>query len=124
MILIIGGKGQGKLDFAKENFNCEKIFEPKACFEHKNNEYNTINKLNEFIKKEMEKGLDDDEIKKSILAFNEEIIICDEIGSAVVATTKEQRRLVELTGRICCELAKKSDKVIRVFCGLPQYIKG
>ena len=54
-------------------------------------------------------------------------------GLAAVATEAAKRRLKKLeaeraareaAGRLNCLLAKRADRVIRVFCGLPTVLKG
>jgi len=52
-----------------------------------------------------------------------EIIICDELGCGVVPLDRADREWRERTGRLCCELAAKADRVDRVFCGLVMQIK-
>jgi adenosyl cobinamide kinase/adenosyl cobinamide phosphate guanylyltransferase len=54
----------------------------------------------------------------------ETVFLCDEVGSGVVPVQPEEREWREAVGRLCCELAKRSDAVVRVFCGLPMYLKG
>lgn len=51
------------------------------------------------------------------------IVICDELGCGVVPLDYEDRAWRERTGRLCCELAARADRVDRVFCGLAMQIK-
>lgn len=51
-------------------------------------------------------------------------VTCNEIGCGVVPLEREQERWREETGRLCCALAAEADTVIRVFAGIPQYLKG
>lgn len=55
--------------------------------------------------------------------YPDAVIICDEIGCGVVPMTSQEREWREMTGRICCELAKQSVRVDRVFCGIAMTLK-
>lgn len=52
------------------------------------------------------------------------VVIATEVGGGVVPTDPEERRAREAAGRLACLLAQRADTVIRVYCGLPQYLKG
>lgn len=52
------------------------------------------------------------------------IIICDEVGNGIVPVEDKKRRYREIVGRSCQEIAKRSDRVVRIVCGCPQVIKG
>ena len=122
--LIIGGRNQNKLEFAKKYFKIEKIFNGKTDDYNNLSEYKVIYGLNHLIKRMIENGYDDEKIKNLILQNDFDIVISDEIGCAVIEIEKNLRRTVELTGRITCTMAEKSENVIRIFCGIPQIIKG
>ncbi|MGN1318987.1 MAG: bifunctional adenosylcobinamide kinase/adenosylcobinamide-phosphate guanylyltransferase [Lachnospirales bacterium] len=119
MILFIGGMGQGKLDVAL-NYKNGKVFDGKKDDILKINDYDIINKFNFVIKRLMENGSD---IEKFVDNIENEIVICDEVGNGVVPIDKFETDYRENVGRACCKLAKKSEKVIRVFCGMEQIIK-
>ena len=53
-----------------------------------------------------------------------EVVIATEVGGGVVPADPEQRMAREAAGRLNCLLAKRADRVIRVFCGLPTVLKG
>ena len=77
----------------------------------------------EYIKKAL--GLTDAELA----ALAEElarydIVIATEVGGGVVPTDAGERAFREAAGRLSCLLAEKADIVIRVYCGLPQLLKG
>nr|WP_205606416.1 bifunctional adenosylcobinamide kinase/adenosylcobinamide-phosphate guanylyltransferase [Clostridium butyricum] len=63
-------------------------------------------------------------IKKMIKENRKAVIISNEIGYGIVPIDKFERRYRELTGRICCEIAKESKEVHRVICGIGTIIKG
>ncbi len=52
------------------------------------------------------------------------VVICDEVGSGVVPTDREERLWREACGRLCISLAERAQRVVRVQCGLPQVLKG
>ena len=52
------------------------------------------------------------------------VILCDEVGCGVVPVDPAERAWREETGRLCCELAQKADRVERIFCGLSMVLKG
>jgi len=51
------------------------------------------------------------------------IVICDELGCGVVPLDYEDRAWRERTGRLCNELARRADRVDRIFCGLAMKLK-
>ena len=50
-----------------------------------------------------------------------EVVIATEGGGPVDPVQRQNR---EAAGRLACLLAQRADRVIRVFCGLPQALKG
>lgn len=52
------------------------------------------------------------------------VVIATETGCGVVPVEERQRRDRECAGRLACLLAERADTVIRVCCGLPQFLKG
>ena len=53
-----------------------------------------------------------------------EVVIATEVGGGVVPTDPAERAAREAAGRLNCLLAKRADRVIRVFCGIPTVLKG
>ncbi len=51
------------------------------------------------------------------------VVICDEVGAGLVPIDRAGREQRELTGRACCRLAAQAEGVWRVFCGIAQQIK-
>ena len=100
-VLIIGGSFQGKREIA------EKLYpdEPKI--------YNLHEKVREMLQKER----DPLELSATLRGY---VITCDEIGCGVVPVEPND----EAVGRLCCALASEADAVIRVWAGVPQFIKG
>jgi len=52
------------------------------------------------------------------------VVIIDEIGCGIVPIERSERVWRENVGRCGCIIAANSDKVIRVVCGIPTFIKG
>lgn len=103
--LYIGGAAQGKLALAKMNH-------PDGVF---------MKNLHELVRETMEQGGD----PAGLLAqARGKIVLCDEVGCGVVPLEKAQRDWREAVGRLCCEIAREAELVVRVTAGLPQVIKG
>lgn len=98
MILIIGGRGAGKQEFARETLGCD----PK----------NTLPALHE---------LDPLPSLKELLSY--EAVICDEVGCGVVPLERADRERREAIGRLCCALAREAQAVYRLQCGLAMRLK-
>lgn len=53
-----------------------------------------------------------------------EVVISTEVGGGVVPADAEERAFRESAGRLSCLLTERADVVVRVCCGLPQFLKG
>ena len=107
MKLIIGGAYQGKLTWAVEQFGltpdtlCDLAqgFQPgKRCYYH----------LEAFTRAE--------ESAAPELFTEDAVIISREVGSGVVPWRERHGALLQ-------QLSRRSETVIRIFCGLPQHLK-
>ena len=109
MILIIGGKGQGKLDFALSmGYTMEDVATTLPT------DKPILYGLQELTR--LDPTLSPDQLPDGI-------VICDEIGCGVVPLDREERDWRERTGRLCCLLAQEAQQVWRVFCGIPIRLK-
>lgn len=135
MIFIIGGENQGKLEylfnisrFKKEDVvDCLNVDELKAeeiLMSNKPVIYNFNNLIKELLVVYDDEEKVKEKIKKMIKENRKAVIISNEIGYGIVPIDKFERRYRELTGRICCEIAKESKEVHRVICGIGTIIKG
>ena len=52
-----------------------------------------------------------------------EVVIATEVGGGVVPVDNRERAAREAAGRLSCLLARRADRVVRVFCGLPMVLK-
>lgn len=112
MILIIGGAGQGKLDYV-----LQKTGYGPAQVARTPEEART---------RPVFAGLEDwPELDEAALleANPDVILICDEVGCGVVPVDPAARLMREQTGRLCQQLAKQAQKVVRLYCGIPTVIK-
>ncbi|MCR5784485.1 MAG: bifunctional adenosylcobinamide kinase/adenosylcobinamide-phosphate guanylyltransferase [Eubacterium sp.] len=108
MILVIGAKGAGKDEYVSRNYPGK----------------NVLYSLHLLIKEKMSEGADLDEFLSEIKRdYAGGVIICDEIGSGIVSTDRFENEWRENTGRALADLAKESDEVIRIVCGIGQKIK-
>lgn len=112
MVLIVGGEGSGKREFAKDLGysrmadgvldDCPVIFHTEKLV------WDYMENL--------------DELKELLL--QKELVICNEVGSGVIPMEHSERLWRENTGRLCCRLAKEATAVVRLVCGIPTVIKG
>ena len=120
MILIIGGAYQGKLDFAREAFGItdEDVFIcgtgeidfSKRC----------IYKIEEFT------DTHPDPIsyfKMHREAWQDSVLILQDIFCGVVPMGAENRAWRQKTGRLAQYLSREAEQVSRIFCGLEQRLK-
>ena len=126
MILIFGGAYQGKLEYALDNFNMTE----KDVFHCKEEavldlSFKVINNLENFVMGCVKEGK---EAKDLLLEYGEaledKIIIVTDISQGIVPMDPVQRCWREMVGRTMLYLGGRAEKVIRVFCGLGQEIKG
>ena len=117
MILLIGGKGQGKLAYAKEKTGAAEAA------------YTPMDAWSKPILAGLETWLKEEEhpmpaLEAYLLAAPEAVILCDEVGCGVVPMDRAQRDWRERVGRTCCALAQRADRVVRLYCGIPTLLKG
>ncbi|WP_295616076.1 bifunctional adenosylcobinamide kinase/adenosylcobinamide-phosphate guanylyltransferase [uncultured Intestinimonas sp.] len=117
MILVIGGAGQGKLDYVlgKTGLGPEDVARDPVSARTKP----IFDGLAQWIRAHPDGDLDD------LLEVNPEVIVlCDEVGCGVVPVDPAERAWREAVGRLCCALAERARGVERVFCGLGMVLKG
>ncbi|WP_250277451.1 P-loop NTPase family protein [[Clostridium] colinum] len=126
MILIIGGAYQGKLSYAKDKFN---IDDSNVFFcDDKNIQIDFNKKIIANIDKFILAMIKNNKepiiyIKENIDRFRDKIITCEDISCGIVPIEYEMRLLRESIGHSLSILSKNSDKVVRLFCGIPMEIK-
>ena len=135
MIMVIGGRCQGKSSFAKEHFENRVQEKGKTQEDHQKDP-----KADHWADGET-LGLPDEQetalfettsaglhnwknLAETIYNANpDRILVTDEIGYGIVPIDPFEREYREETGRICCLLAEKSEEVWRVCCGIGTRLK-
>lgn len=127
MIMITGGAFQGKTEFAKKIFslNDNDIIDGKTCVFDDIFSAKCVANFHMLIKRLMHDNIDPMKFSEKIIQKNSEIIIIiNEIGCGIIPIEKFDRIWRETVGRTGCFIAENSEKVIRVNCGIPMYLKG
>lgn len=123
MVLIVGGKAQGKLDYVKcvlgvsdreiardaDTARTARVFD--GC--------------SRWVRMCLQAGEDPDAQMDELLEANPGLVlIFDEVGCGVVPVDREERLWREKVGRMTCRLAQRAERVERILCGLPMTLKG
>ena len=122
MRLVIGGAHQGKLDWVLQQtgFTRNDVAGTLEDAVHKP----ILHALHREVRTLLQQGRNPGQAVEELLRRNPGIIIlCDEIGCGVVPIDAFERTWREETGRICCLLAARAERVDRVFCGIASCIK-
>lgn len=126
MWLITGGAYQGKLDYVLnlKKIPREEILFGGTCDWEELMEKPVITQFHIWIKRMLLRGKDVNGMVDQIIKNNPDIIIIvDELGCGIVPMEAFDRNYREVTGRICCRLAKEAKEVHRVMCGMGTVIK-
>lgn len=130
MDLIIGGAFQGKKEYVITNYNIKEtdIFHGETDqLPKRTRDWTHIKAISDFhllVLRWMKLELSVEKMIEDIWKENPNIIIIStEIGNGIVPIDHMEREWREKTGRICCNLAKKANQVIRVYCGIGMKIK-
>ena len=120
MILIIGGAYQGKLAFAKERFGVADQQIRTCTAEEIDFSGRCVYRIEAFTR-----GCPDPVayFRANREAWQDSILICEDIFSGVVPLGAENRAWRQKTGRLCQYLAAEAAAVYRIFCGLEQRLK-
>ncbi len=129
MWLITGGAYQGKLEYSlnKTDIQKENTIEGATCKWEELLEKPLVNHFHLWIKRMLEEGKDGKDvyslISQILLNNPNVVIIVDELGCGIVPMEAFDREYRELTGRVCCAIAKEAKEVHRVVCGIGMVIK-
>ena len=123
MILVIGGRAQGKLEYVLEH---TKFSESDLATDFAPAHTSRIfYRMHEAVRETLGGGGNPlDELTRLMDANPGIVIICDEVGGGVVPIDPFEREWRETVGRLCFEAAQRADIVERIFCGLPMRLKG
>ena len=125
IVLITGGVYQGKLDYALKRFNAAEkdIYRVDDVNTDTPGGKKIIYEIDKWIlamvKDDMNVGAN---IKELIAENKNAVVICNDISSGIVPVDPVMRKWRDEVGRAMALLAKVSDEVIRLFCGIPQRI--
>lgn len=114
MVLIVGGEGSGKRDFARslgyeERDMADGVLDGRPVLFH----------LERMVFR------DPDCVEDLLPALEKkEAVLCCEVGSGVIPVDRAERLGREAVGRLCVLLAQRAGCVVRMVCGIPTVIKG
>ena len=127
MQLYIGGFAQGKLTFVLEenHLSSETVADGSSiCSEEELKGKKVLNHYHLLVKRQLKQGISPEDffirIKRD---FPELIVISDEVGNGIVPMDASCREYRESLGRLLCDIAAESGKVVRIFCGIGQRLK-
>ncbi len=118
MILVTGGLAQGKLDWTLRHSG----YTAADCSDRLEAAAPILTGLERLVQETLERGEDPGPLLPALL--EKEYVLCREVGCGVVPLDPQERRWREETGRLCCRLAKEAEGVVRLWCGLPTWLKG
>ena len=120
MKLYIGGTENGQRELAaKESGSIPTLCSPEAALHTP-----CIDAFHMTIRELLRSGGDAKAFARQLFDENPDVVVvCDEIGLGIVPMDPFERRWREETGRALCILAESAERVVRVYCGIPQVIK-
>ncbi|MCL1879391.1 MAG: bifunctional adenosylcobinamide kinase/adenosylcobinamide-phosphate guanylyltransferase [Actinomycetia bacterium] len=114
MILIVGAKAAGKLDYLTQSLG----YAEEAIADAVLDDRPALVNLQEIVKVDPQHclGLLPELLRK-------EVVACNEVGSGVIPISNADTEWREATGRLCNALACQADQVLRIVCGIPTVLK-
>ena len=117
MILIFGGAYQGKLNYAKANFNVDTIWDCSAGAVP-NFEADCICGIEGYVMECAKSGEDPRKcFEENRDLWQDSVLVVTDTSQGVVPIDRTVREFREMNGRLLLWLAGEADRVIRVFCG-------
>jgi adenosylcobinamide kinase/adenosylcobinamide-phosphate guanylyltransferase len=126
MWLISGGAYQGKLAYVlnRKQIPDNEILYGETCEFQDMLVKPLVTNFHLWIKRMLLEEKDVTALVEQLFQKNPDIIIIvDELGCGIVPMDVFDRRFREITGRICCQIAKDASEVHRVLCGIGTVIK-
>lgn len=123
MELIFGGAFQGKLEYAKKNFDIETVCE---CSETAEPDFgkDAVCALEKFVLKCVRDGVEAaDYFRENKEKWQDKVLILTDVSQGIVPMDAELRAFREMNGRLMLYLANEAEEVIRVFCGIGKKVK-
>lgn len=120
MILIFGGAFQGKLEYAKKNFDVKTVHDCESC-ESADPDFSkdAVCALEKFVLRCVREGREAaDYFRENREKWQDSILIMTDVSQGIVPMDAELRAFREMNGRLMLYLAAEAEQVIRVFCGI------
>lgn len=118
MILIFGGAYQGKLDYAKNNYDAKTVCDCSAGGTPDFTK-DIICGLEGFALECARQGREAaDFFRNTEEKWQDKILICTDVSQGVVPVDPVLRAFREMNGRMMLYLAGEAEQVVRVFCGI------
>lgn len=131
MELIIGGRNQGKTEYARNKFPDYKLYDITDLLSLEDNisdDSVILIGINEFVHTGIKANKTGQSLFDEIINISSKVanlvIITDEVGNGIVPVDAIEREYRDQMGRIQIKLAKEANKVSRVVCGIGMVIKG
>ncbi|MBR6718970.1 MAG: bifunctional adenosylcobinamide kinase/adenosylcobinamide-phosphate guanylyltransferase [Oscillospiraceae bacterium] len=124
MILIIGGKAQGKRSFVIQQDPETVLTDGAHCSPEDALRAACVFNYHDLIQNLLHAGDDPAAFTKRLCTDNPNCkIILNEIGSGIVPLDPAERRMRETVGICGCILAEHAETVVRMTCGIPTVLK-
>ena len=126
MRLIIGGAHQGKLDWylRTSGRSMQQVTDGETLPLELLPDRPVLNHLHRWVYRMVQQGKDvQAAMERYLQCFPDAVILCDEVGCGVVPIDPAERQWREETGRLCCLLAQRAQRVERIFCGIAMTLK-
>lgn len=127
MIMIIGGAFQGKRGCLTRLYGIADgdILSGAECSFGEVFTAAAVADYHELVRRLLAENIDAAEFTERLCRENPNAaVIINEIGCGIIPLEKSERIYREEVGRAGCVIAANSDTVLRVFCGIPEVIKG
>ena len=123
MKLIFGGAYQGKLDYARDNYDIQTICDCSGGAEPDFSK-DAICGIEGFVMACAKAGIEAREyFEKARDQWQDKILIMTDTSQGVVPIDQDVRAFREMNGRLMLYLAGEADSVERVFCGIGKRLK-
>ena len=141
MKLIFGGAFQGKLEYAKKNFDIRSVHDCGAGASPEASESgaagavdfagtepdfskDAVCALEKFVLRCVRDGKEAaDFFKENKEKWQDKVLIMTDVSQGIVPMDAELRAFREMNGRLMLYLASEAEEVIRVFCGIGKKVK-
>ena len=120
-MLVVGGRASGKRTFVRSLGFCE-----GDLSDDPRKDSPVMVDLEEYLRARLwaygghpsrDEGLLD-------LLTSKRVVICTEVGQGIVPLDADARLWRDEVGSVCEELASRADRVVRLVCGIPIFLKG